>query len=315
MKKINGTFFEFYHHNCIGGKYWNDQCREYTEEQWEAKVDEIAALGMQYIVLMESSLVYADHAESYFETDIFPAAPMKTKNPIGALMRAAERNGLKVFMSCGFYGVWDHPYENMTSQEVKARAFKAMKQLYEQYGDNKAFYGWYLPDETEIGPYFHEDFIQYVNEYAQYGRSFRKDLKILIAPYGTRFAQTDEHYIEQLKRLDCDIVAYQDEVGVEKSTSEETKEYFKNLNRAHKLAGKSAIWADMETFQCEGTVYHSPMVGADAERIKRQMESISDYVDEIIIYMYQGTMNPPDTKALCGHPSTVKLYTDLFLKD
>ena len=93
MKKINGTFFEFYHHNLASGGNWNSQCRKFTEEQWEAKVDEIAALGMKYIVLMESSLVYDKSAESYFETDIYPAAPMKTKNPISALMRAAERNG------------------------------------------------------------------------------------------------------------------------------------------------------------------------------------------------------------------------------
>ena len=106
MKKINGTFFEFYHHNLASGGNWNSQCREFTEEQWEAKVDEIAALGMEYIVLMESSLVFDKCAESYFETDIYPPAPMKTKNPIAALMRAAERNGLKVFMSCGFYGIW-----------------------------------------------------------------------------------------------------------------------------------------------------------------------------------------------------------------
>lgn len=315
MKKINGTFFEFYHHNRIGGQHWNSQCREYTEEQWEAKVDEIAALGMKYIVLMASSLVYDECAESYFETDIYPAAPMRTKNPISALMRAAQRNGLKVFMSCGFYGIWYHTRENITSQDVKERAFKAMKQLYELYGDNDAFYGWYLPDETEIRPYFDEDFISYVNEYAKYGRSFNKDLKILIAPYGTRFACADEHYIEQLKSLDCDIIAYQDEVGVEKSTTDQTMEYFKNLSAAHKKAGKSAMWADMETFKCEGEVYFSPMVNADAERIKKQIESISDYVEEIIIYIYQGTMNPPDTKALCGHQDTVKLYTDLFLKN
>ena len=71
----------------------------------------------------------------------------------------------------------------------------------------------------------------------------------------------------------------------------------------------------METFQCEGKVYFSNLIAADSKRVKKQMESISDYVDEIIIYMYQGTMNPPDTKAMCGHPSTVNLYTDLFLSE
>ena len=313
LKPINGTWFEFHHHNIPEGKYWNPICRHFSDEQWETKVDEIASLGMKYIVLLASAIAYEDWNESYFDTDIFPFAKMGAKDPMGALMRAAERNGIKVFVSCGFYGVWTHTYENMTSPQIQARAFKAMEQLYAKYGKYESFYGWYLPDETEINPYFDEDFIKYVNEYAEYGRSFNKDLKILIAPYGTRFACTDEHYIEQLKRLDCDIIAYQDEVGVEKSTTEETRVYFERLNKAHKIAGKSAIWADMETFQCEGKVYFSNLTAADSERVKKQMESISDYVDEIIIYMYQGTMNPPDTKAMCGHPSTVNLYTDLFL--
>lgn len=315
LKKINGTFFEFYHHNRVGGVYWNDQCRSFTNEQWEAKVDEIAALGMEYIVLMESSLVYEDSAESYFDTDIYPHADMAAKNPIDSLMRAAERNGIKVFMSCGFYGVWYQPINNMKSPEVKERAFKAMTQLYERYGQSKAFYGWYLPDETQAGPYFDECFIDYVNEYAAFGRSFDKELKILIAPYGTNMISADDTFIDQLKRLDCDIIAYQDEVGVEKSTTEQTAGYFKALRQAHDKAGRSVIWADMETFACEGEVYQSPVIAADGRRVKKQMESISPYVDEIIIYMYQGTMNPPDTKALCGHKeSSVKLYEELFGK-
>ena len=70
MKKINGTFFEFYHHNLASGGNWNSQCREFTEEQWEAKVDEIAALGMKYIVLMESSLVYDPDLLFYVIKDI-----------------------------------------------------------------------------------------------------------------------------------------------------------------------------------------------------------------------------------------------------
>lgn len=314
LKKINGTFFEFYHHNEIGGKYWNDHCRSFTDEQWEAKVDEIAALGMEYIILMESSLVYEDRAESYFETDIYPPAPMQAKAPLSALMRAAERNGIKVFMSCGFYGVWYQPIDNMTNPEVKARAFKAMEQLYSLYGSSPAFYGWYLPDETEAGPYFDDIFIKYVNEYAEYGRSFNKELKILIAPYGTNKIVADDYFVSQLERLDCDIIAYQDEVGVEKSTTEQTVGYFKALREAHDKAGRSVIWADMETFECEGEVYKSPCVGASSERVKRQMESISPYVDEIVIYIYQGTMNPPDSKAFCGHPTTVELYNGLFGK-
>ena len=42
QKPIVGTWFEFWHHNLKEGKYWNQICRQFSAEQWEAKVDEIA---------------------------------------------------------------------------------------------------------------------------------------------------------------------------------------------------------------------------------------------------------------------------------
>ena len=72
LKKITGTWFEFQHHNIPEGKYWNPICRWFTDEQWEAKVDEIAELGMKYIVLLTTSQVYDNTAFSYYKTDIYP---------------------------------------------------------------------------------------------------------------------------------------------------------------------------------------------------------------------------------------------------
>ena len=73
LKPITGTWFEFQHHNIPEGKYWNPICRWFTDEQWEAKVDEIAELGMKYIVLLTTAQVYDDRAFSYFKTDIYKA--------------------------------------------------------------------------------------------------------------------------------------------------------------------------------------------------------------------------------------------------
>ena len=93
LKPIRGTWFEFTHHNKPEGKYWNPICRTFSDDQWEVKVDEIASLGMKYIVLLCTSLVYEDSCESYFKTDIYPFADIAAKDPMGALLRAAERNG------------------------------------------------------------------------------------------------------------------------------------------------------------------------------------------------------------------------------
>ena len=40
MKFINGTWFEFQHHNKPEGKYYNPQSKEFTDEQWRTKIRE-----------------------------------------------------------------------------------------------------------------------------------------------------------------------------------------------------------------------------------------------------------------------------------
>ncbi len=310
LKPITGTWFEFHHHNIPEGKYWNPVCRHFTDAQWEAKMDEMASLGMKYIVLMATALVYEDSCEAYFKTDIYPMAKMGASDPMEAVFRAADRNGMKIFVGTGFYGVWTDTMNNMTSPEVTARAFKAMEQLYAQYGHHSSFYGWYLPDELGIYPYYPDTFIDYTNKYSAFGKSFNKDLKVLIAPYGTNSLKADDNFVSQLERLDCDIIAYQDEIGVRKALPEQTSAYYENLRKAHDKAGRAALWADMEAFEFEGDVYRSALYAASMERIDRQIKSISPYVDEILIYQYLGMFNKPGTIAYCGHPDSIKLYND-----
>ena len=114
--------------------------------------------------------------------------------------------------------------------------------------------------------------------------------------------------MRQLDALDVDIIAYQDEVGVQKSAPEQTGEYFAALRRAHDRSGRSALWADMEVFSFEGEVYHSALIPAEFSRVQRQLAEISDYCDEILCYQYLGLMNRPGTTAFCGHPNSTALY-------
>lgn len=311
MKTIKGTWFEFRHHNKAEGKYWNPVCRKFTEEQWRAKIKEMHDIGMEYLVLLCSSLVYTDYAEAYFETDIYPfPEDMVCKNPLEVLLDECDKWGMKVFMSCGYYGPCTNAYKNMVSPEVTALAFKAMKQLWEKFGFHKSFYGWYYPDETGADGYFHEDFITYVNTYGAYIHKIAPDTKTLIAPYGTRKIIADEKYIDQLMRMDVDFIAYQDEVGVRKSIPEETGAYFKALREAHDKAGKSALWADVELFDFEGDVYRSALIPSDMERVEKQLKAVSPYVDVILCYQYLGMLNEPSTNAYCGHPDSLKFYED-----
>ena len=310
LKPITGTWFEFHHHNLPEGKYWNPLCRRFTDRQWEEKVEEMASVGMKYVVLMASAMVYPDSREAYFETDIYPRAAMVTSDPMEAMFKAADRHGMKIFVGAGFYGFWQDTLNNMTDPDVTRRAFKAMEQLYARYGHHSSFYGWYLPDELGICPYYSDEFIRYTNIYTAHGKSFSPDLKVLIAPYGTNMLKADDAFVKQLERLDCDVIAYQDEIGVRKSTTDQTPAFYEALRRAHDKAGRAALWADMEVFEFEGKVYESALIPAEMARIERQIQSIAPYADEILMYQYLGMFNKPDTTAFCGHPQSTRLYTE-----
>lgn len=311
MRPITGSWFEFYHHSRLEGKYYNDALRSFTEEQWRALINDMHSIGMDTLVLMCSSLVYEDSAESYAPVTVFPEpADMVCKDPIDVLMDETQKLGMKVFLSAGFYGFWEDAAGNIRSSEVKERAFRAVDTLYKHYKDHESFAGWYLPDETEAGPYFDEAFIDFVAEYAEKLKTLTPDKPILAAPYGTNQISCDDHFVDQLKRLKCDIVAWQDEVGVEKSTEYETGAYYAALRRAFDKAGGPALWADLEIFRFEGEVYESALLPADFERVRRQIEAISPYVDKILCYCYIGMMTKPGSIAKCGFEGGEKLYED-----
>ena len=162
---IDGTFFEIHHHNTAEGKYWNPALDSFTAENWREKVREIAALKMEYIVVMATAL----YDRCYFESSVFPLADIPCADPIEAVP----------------VGGGD-------------RSFKAMDELTEKYALHKSFYGWYFPDETCIILRFSDNFTKYVNLCSARCREITPDKKTLIAPYGTNLTLTNSKYIYAL---------------------------------------------------------------------------------------------------------------------
>lgn len=305
-RKIDGTFFEFRHHNTAEGKYWNPALEKFTATQWREKVREISVLGMEYIVVMATAL----YDRCYFKSSVFPFADMPCEDPIEEILSEADECRVKVFLGNGFYGDWRKAGENIKSQAVIDRSFRAMDELAVLYGHHKSFYGWYFPDETCIILRFSKDFIKYVNLCSARCRELTPEKKTLIAPYGTNLVLSSDYFVRSLAETDVDFIAYQDEVGVKKTKVDRTEKIFEKLRRAHDKADRAELWADIELFDFEGMVYKSALIPASFERIKKQIENAAPYVDKILSYQYLGIMNPSDSKAFAGHQNSVKLYED-----
>lgn len=305
-RKLDGTFFEFRHHNTAEGKYWNPALEKFTAEDWRQKVREIAEIQMEYIVVMATAL----YDRCYFKSEVFPFAEMPCSDPIEEILDEADKQNVKVFLGNGFYGDWTKAGYNIKSKEVIDRSFRAMEELTALYGHHESFYGWYFPDETCIILKFSKDFVKYVNLCSAHCHIITPEKKTLIAPYGTNLALTNDSYVKTLEALDVDFIAYQDEVGVKKTKVKRTEKIFERLRKAHDKAGRAELWADIELFDFEGMVYKSALVPAKFERIERQLKNAAPYCDKIISYQYMGLMNPADSPSFAGHPDSAKLYED-----
>jgi hypothetical protein len=305
VKPISGSWFEFQHHATVEGVDWNPACARFTCAQWEAKIKEIADVGMEYLVLMATAQYY----RAFYDTQIFPKWQLGCPDPMETVLSAADQYGIKFFIGGGFYGDWESP--KILSDPVAAKKrLQAIEEIAKRYAHHRSFYGWYWPNEAFIDRHYSEEFIRYVNTCSRLARQLTPQARIMIAPYGTRVAVPDDKYVKQLDSMDVDIVAYQDEVGVRKSKVSETSAFYAGLKKAHDRAQKAAIWADMEIFEFEGAVYKSALLPASFDRVRRQMEAVSPWVDTILVYQYQGMMNKPDSPAFAGSPASTVLYTD-----
>jgi hypothetical protein len=305
IKPISGSWFEFQHHATVEGVDWNPACARFTTEQWEAKIKEAADIGMDQLVLMATALYY----RAFFDTKIFAKWQLACANPLEAVLSAADKYNVKFFIGVGFYGDWQSD-KTISDPVATKKRLQAIEELSNQYGHHKSFYGWYWPDEAEIHPYFTQAFIDYVNGCSRLARQLTPHAPIMIAPYGTRSAVADDRYVRQLDVMDVDIFAYQDEVGVRKSKETETSAFFRTLRKAHDRSQKAKLWADMEIFEFQGEVYNSALMPAPFDRILRQMEAVSPWVDKILAYQYQGMMNKPGSVAFAGCPASARLYSE-----
>ncbi|MGH9396179.1 MAG: DUF4434 domain-containing protein [Terriglobia bacterium] len=305
VKPISGSWFEFQHASTVEGVNWNPACACFTCEQWAAKVKEIADVGMKYLVLMSTALYY----RAFYRTTIFPKWQLGCADPMETVLSAADKYGVQFFIGGGFYGDWASP-DIVSDPAAAKRRLQAIEELARLYGHHRSFYGWYWPNEAFIDRYYSSKFIRYVNTCSRLARQLTPRARILIAPYGTRVAVPDEKYVKQLESMDVDIIAYQDEVGVEKSKVDETSAFYEGLRKAHDQVPKVAIWADVEIFKFESKVYGSALLPAPFDRVRRQLEAVSPWVEKILVYQYQGMMNKPGSLAFAGPPDSVKLYTD-----
>lgn len=310
IKSIEGSWFEFQHPSTVEGTPWNATLEKFTAKQWDSKIKEIADTGMRYLILLDIAI----YGKSFYPSELMPQHHLGCDDPLETILSAADKYGIRFFISNDFFGDWTNVDFMFKDKEVHRLRVKAMNEVTKKYAHHKSFYGWYYPNETGIIGHYDDSFINYVNASSTEVAKLTPNAKTLIAPYGTRNVKADDKYVRQLEQLNVDFIAYQDEVGVQKTHVEESAGYFERLQKLHQKAAKARLWADVEVFRFEGTAYKSAVFPASPERVIRQLEAVSPFVDKILIYQYTGMINKPGTDVFIGHPDSIELYEQLMAR-
>lgn len=301
IKPVTGTFINLAYQD-VRNRYTNPAGVDMTSpELWEAKVAEMSEMGMEYLVFM----AVANDGLAYYPSRLMAHHyPEGRKSPVEAIMDAAAKHGMRVFMSTGWAENQD---DNLRLKHIKQRQMDMMVELAELFGSHEAFYGWYLPVEDCLGPVLTDYAVEAVNALTRHARELTPEAKILISPYGifnSDFSHPD--YARQIGRLEVDIIAYQDEVGCvrERFPLPRLRENWKRLAEIHSTL-PIEMWANCENFTWErGTNDRtSALIPAAPERFRAQLEAASQAgVARIISFMMCGIFDPEGSAYALGQP-------------
>ena len=301
VKPITGTWINLAYQD-VRNKYTNPPNVDSTDPcMWEAKVEEMAQMGMEYLVFM----AVANEGQAFYPSKLMPwAYSADRKSPVDAIMDAAAKRNMKVFMSTGWAKDQD---DNLRDPAIKQRQLAMMKELADLYGQHPALYGWYLPVEDCLCPIISEHAVLAVNALTMRARALTPDKKILISPYGIVNSDFDSpEYEKQLAKLKVDIIAYQDEVGCvrEEFPLVRLKENWKKLRAIHDRL-HIALWANCETFTWENELNDrtSALIPAAYSRLLSQQAAASAAgVEHIVSFMFCGIIEIPLSSFELGQP-------------
>lgn len=308
MKRISGSWLDFVHPLDAETQYWRETSRAFTCDQWRGKVAEMRSMGCDTIVVMAVSM---DDKAVYHSSVVSGRWAMGCADPVRAVLDGAKEAGVGVYVGIGFYqhvGVGAYPDDPYFGPWH----FELADELSHRYGDHPALAGWYYSTEARIlNGAFDDGYIAFWRDLGAHLQTLTPDKRTLIAPVCIYNVAENERFVEQLRSMQVSHIAYQDTVGQARITVEQIPEMFGRLKRLHDAAGVP-LWTDLELFVWEGQPYASPLMAGPIERIARQVEAETPYVEKILAYQLFALYNPPGSAQFCGHADSMAKYVEFM---
>jgi sugar phosphate isomerase/epimerase len=292
-RKITGTFLQLDEVNL-----------QYPKAKWDEEFRIMKEMGMDTVAIQYWG---SPNKVVDYPSNIFPRS--KYTHIADWMFELAEKYGIKLFIGILLIdGWWTASKEPVYFDKALPLQIQVIDELQSFYGKYPSFYGWYITEELDDlnwkTPESQANVIAFFKKLVAHCKEVSGNKPVLTAPFigwntGSNLHMTEEAF-EQLwtdffRETDIDIISLQDASIRAKYHEQVLTPYFRALQRAAKKTGKEA-WSDLETFeQIEGWPFDAnpfKAVPARFDRILKQMEIESPFVDKIITFEFHHYMCP-----------------------
>jgi hypothetical protein len=308
---ITGSFMDIQHVNNWDAQYWIDQCREWKDVNWEALVSDMHGIGIDTVMITGSAIwgrpMYPADTEN-----VGLQLPMGSADPLGCIIRSAEKRGMDVYPGLGFFGRCSMCFNTDLSPEHDQWLINIACDILKRYGRYKSLKGFYLSAEMSSikeGGLFVQDECDELSRFVRNLRSNIGKMPLITSPdnLGIPAQGQMEQLYAQLGQLDIDIFAYQDHAGFGHDYIA-AAEGFKAIAPIHRKMHQE-LWMNCEVFDLiKRPDGRNVCVPGDFGRIGKQLASAAAIADKIVIYQYQGIMNRMTELVNIGSENTDSLY-------
>ena len=297
--QIKGTFLDEISHD-IPHQNW-------SEKEWSLDFKFMKSAGIDKVILIRSGyknwITYPSKVLQSEEKAIPP-----TTDLVGMFLRLSEENNMDFYF--GLYDSGKYWTSGAYEKEIRLNC-KVIDEVWEQYGQFKAFKGWYLSQECNknIG-----GIIDLYAGLGQYCKQVSKGLPVLISPYIDGFKNLSQ-YTNQSRRGDSisleehyktwesifkgiqksvDIVAFQDG-HVEYDQLEE----FIKINKSLADQNQITSWINSETFDRDMPIKFLPIKW---DKLRYKLETAGKVgISEAITFEFSHFMSPQSAYPQAGH--------------
>jgi len=332
-KRIDGSWFEFYHWSEDEGRFWNNDIIRLGNSQWKELVKGMHDIDMNIVVIQElfrnQKYVGAHDMEStgytgipYYKSELFPAKPgqslldnvengkssvnysawknIAADSALESVLSEADTRGMKVFLGVGMYAWFDFTDGSLEWSK------KIAKELWDKYGTHKSFYGWYISGEVagDLGTddRRRKEIVHFFKEFRSYVRTLAPDKPVMLATNCHGIKNAGGYYHELLSNLDilCPFGFHRMPAG-DYTGSEAAKVLQDYCDKAG-----CHLWMDLEVFLFaeKNALYPRPI-----DQIVVDLLMFNNF-EKICCYSYTGLMNAGWQTGTPGGEKTVKLYNE-----